>query len=83
MVQYTAANLLVHPVKDADDPGLILSITPDSAGWEYISFQARRLQRGERWSFQTGENELRVVGHRRAERRFRRGRARALPAAGY
>jgi 5-deoxy-glucuronate isomerase len=61
MVQYTAANLLVHPVKDADDPGLILSITPDSAGWEYISFQARRLQRGERWSFETGENELAIV----------------------
>lgn len=61
MVQYTAEDVLVRPAEDAGDPGLILSITPDSAGWEYISFQARRLQHEESWSFATGENELAIV----------------------
>ncbi|NIO61567.1 MAG: 5-deoxy-glucuronate isomerase, partial [Gammaproteobacteria bacterium] len=44
-----------------DDPDLILSITPEQAGWEYISFQARRLVENQRWSFATGENELVIV----------------------
>jgi 5-deoxy-glucuronate isomerase len=53
--------MLVRPQSYADDPDLILSITPDLAGWDYISFQARRLASGQRWSFQTGENELALV----------------------
>src|SRR5687768_13134565 len=59
--QYTAENLLVRPQTYANDPDLILSITPDSAGWDYISFQARRLVSGQQWNFQTGENELALV----------------------
>jgi 5-deoxy-glucuronate isomerase len=38
-----------------------LSITPEQAGWEYISFQARRLVEGRNWTFETGENELVIV----------------------
>lgn len=59
--QYTSDNLLVRPHPDPDDPDRILSITPDSAGWDYISFQARHLSTGGQWSFQTGENELALV----------------------
>lgn len=59
--QYTSDNLLVRPHPDPDDPDLILSITPESAGWDFISFQARRLSTGGRWSFRTGENELALV----------------------
>lgn len=59
--QYTAQDLLVRPQSDPHDPNLILSITPESAGWDYISFQARRLAAGEQWSWQTGENELALV----------------------
>ena len=40
---------------------MILSITPETAEWEFISFQARRLGAGREWSFQSGENELAVV----------------------
>lgn len=58
---YTAQNLLIHPQNDLRDPDLILSITPERAGWDYISFQARRLATGQQWSFQTGEHELAVV----------------------
>jgi 5-deoxy-glucuronate isomerase len=58
---YTAENLLVRPSAHATDPDLILSITPESAGWDYIAFQARRLATGARWSFATGEHELALV----------------------
>ncbi len=58
---YTPDNILVRPGSFADDPDLILSVTPERAGWEYISFQARRLARDKSWSFETGENELVIV----------------------
>lgn len=58
---YTAQNLLVAPAHDAADPDLILAITPAQAGWDYISFQVRRLATGAAWSFATGENELALV----------------------
>jgi 5-deoxy-glucuronate isomerase len=59
--QYTSQNLLVRPQDFAHDPDLILSITPAEVGWDYISFQARRLAMGQQWSWQTGENELALV----------------------
>jgi len=60
-MQYTSENILVRPIADPGDPDLILSITPEKAGWKYISFQARRLGEGRSWSFSTGENELAIV----------------------
>jgi 5-deoxy-glucuronate isomerase len=60
-MQYTAENLLVLPSTNSQDPDLILAVTPDSAGWEFISFQARRLGAGKEWSFDTGQNELAIV----------------------
>lgn len=60
-MQYTAENLLVRPRQDPNDPDLILSITPEQAGWEYISFQVRRLAAGKSWLFRTGEHELALV----------------------
>ena len=60
-MQYTADNILIKPGAFPDDPDMILSITPQQAGWEYISFQARRLTASQSWSFQSGENELVIV----------------------
>jgi len=60
-MKYTAKDLLVRPVSTPEDPDLIVSITPERAGWEYISFQARKLARGQSWSFNTGESELAIV----------------------
>ncbi len=60
-MQYTPDNILVKPGVFPDDPDLILSITPEQAGWEYISFQARRLAANQSWSFASGENELVIV----------------------
>ena len=61
MKQYTTQNLLIPPSPCPDDPGCVLSITPETAGWEYISFQVRKLAAGDSWSFATGENELALV----------------------
>jgi len=60
-MRYTAENLLVRPCVDRRDRGLVLCVTPERAGWEYLSFQVRRLDAGERWSFATGETELALV----------------------
>ncbi len=62
-MQYTSENILVHPFEAGvvDDPDLLLSVTPEDAGWDFISFQARRLAAGESWSFESGENELAIV----------------------
>lgn len=59
MRQYTADNLVVHPARV--DYGVLLDITPASAGWDHVHFQVRRLRAGERWSFASGENELALV----------------------
>jgi len=60
-MRYTAENLLVRPEQHPDDPGLMLEITPERAGWQYISFQARRLDQGESWRFDSEGSELAFV----------------------
>jgi len=60
-MHYHPDNILVRPQTHAADPGCLLSITPAEAGWDYISFQIRRLEAGQSWSFASGENELAVV----------------------
>ena len=60
-MQYTAENIVVRPAKNPNDPDLIVSIAPEQAGWDFISFQARRLATGKQWSFSSGENELVIV----------------------
>jgi 5-deoxy-glucuronate isomerase len=58
---YTAETLLSRPRCYTDDPGLLLNITPELAGWDFISFQVRRLAAGEMWPFSTAEEELALV----------------------
>ena len=60
-MQYTPDNILVKPGVFPDDPDLILSITPEQADWDYISFQARKLAANQSWSFESGDNELVIV----------------------
>jgi 5-deoxy-glucuronate isomerase len=61
MRQYTSDNILIRSVQQPGDPDLILSVTPESAGWDYISFQARQLAAGRSWSFGSGDNELAII----------------------
>jgi 5-deoxy-glucuronate isomerase len=60
-MQYTTENLLVCPDTDPQEPDLILAVTPQSAGWDFISFQARKLRAGNQWSFSSRDNELAIV----------------------
>jgi 5-deoxy-glucuronate isomerase len=60
-MHYTSDNLLIHPQPNPYDPDLTLAITPAGAGWDYISFQARRLAAGATWAFATGDHELAII----------------------
>jgi 5-deoxy-glucuronate isomerase len=60
-MKYTPENLLIRPTRVPEDPGLVLKITPEMAGWDFISFQVRRLGKGQGWSSVTGENEMTLV----------------------
>ncbi|MGH2545042.1 MAG: 5-deoxy-glucuronate isomerase, partial [Ardenticatenaceae bacterium] len=59
-MQYDATNLLVRP-GNSDDRDVIIAVTPERAGWEFIHFQARCLATGASCSFDTDENELALV----------------------
>lgn len=50
-------SLLVRPGK----PPRYHHLTPAKAGWEHLGFGARRLEPGEAWAHQTGEDEYVVV----------------------
>lgn len=56
---YTAQRLLVHPSTGNDD--IILSLTPEQAGWEHIHFEVRQLRPLATWSWSTGDSELGLI----------------------
>ncbi len=60
MRQYTAENLVSHS-GTSPDPAVITEVTPAAAGWDTITFQARRLAAGKSWSFAIGGHELALV----------------------
>ena len=51
-------NLLIKPKKDSQE---IVSVTPASANWRYISFSAHQLAPGKTLTFSDNSNELCVV----------------------
>jgi 5-deoxy-glucuronate isomerase len=60
-MQYTSENMLVKPAATPGPGGLLMSVTPASAGWDHIWFEARRLEPGQTHSHDTGESELALV----------------------
>lgn len=60
MRQYHAHDVVAHP-GNAADPDVIVEVTPELAGWDYINFQARRLAAGQIWEWQTDDVELALV----------------------
>lgn len=60
MKQYDTRNLIVHP-GNAPEQDVIVEVTPELAGWDYIRFQVRRLAPGQSWTFATGDYELALV----------------------
>ena len=60
-MHYDSTNLVIHPLSDPSLTAPIVSVTPEQAGWDTISFQAWRLPAGGRWTFATGDCELALV----------------------
>ena len=48
-------------VKPKDGQGIYHSITPESANWEYLSFEARTMSDSEVWEHDTKEHEMVIV----------------------
>src|ERR1041385_658020 len=58
MKSSTESPLLVHPKPGA---GEYTRVTPESAGWEHLSFAARTLGAGDSWRGRTSECEYGLV----------------------
>lgn len=48
-------------VKPERVQGEYLKVTPESAGWEHLSFAARSMKKGETWVHETGDYEYGIV----------------------
>lgn len=48
-------------IRPSPQEGEYLRITPESAGWEHLSFAVRRMSGGETWEAETGSNEYGLV----------------------
>lgn len=59
-MQYTPDNLIIHPAP-VEGSNVIVAVTPERAGWDFVHFQARQLAAGATWAHGTGENELALV----------------------
>lgn len=59
-MRYIASNLVVHPNREAAQ-GLILEVTPELAGWQYIHFRSYRLAAEETVLFGPGAFEIALV----------------------
>src|SRR5579863_1925859 len=60
MRKYNADNLVVHP-SNVTDPDVVVEVTPELAGWDYIWFQVRRLHVQSSWTFATNDYEMAIV----------------------
>jgi 5-deoxy-glucuronate isomerase len=60
MRKYDQNNLIVHP-GNSSDPDIVVEVTPEVAGWDYIHFQLRRLGVQHSWSFTIGDHEMAIV----------------------
>src|ERR1700677_2543768 len=54
-----ASKLLIRPTDSAD--GIRHRITPESAGWTYVGFESRAIDKGRRASLTTAEREICIV----------------------
>jgi len=50
--------LLKRPTKEL---GVYQSITAEKSKWKWLNFEARLMKKGEKWSFETGGNEMVIV----------------------
>ncbi len=50
-----------HWLKSNFNEQVVLNVTPESANWQYLSFQAVNLKEGQRYSYTTEGNEIALV----------------------
>ncbi len=55
-MNYTAETMLIKS-KDTGKTGVFAEVSAEQAGWEFLNMQARRLNKGETWSGETGDAE--------------------------
>ena len=48
-------------VKAKKSEGVYHQITPESAHWKYLNFEARNMKLGDEWTYDTSENEMVIV----------------------
>ncbi|MEA2511475.1 MAG: 5-deoxy-glucuronate isomerase [Thermomicrobiales bacterium] len=57
----SAPDLLLKSNRLEIPSGELISVTPESAGWEYTGLRVRAARSGERWTESTGTNEVALV----------------------
>src|SRR5690242_13147687 len=57
-MQSNSSSLLISPNSSHDE---YIRMTPQSAGWDHLSFAARKMTQAGTWDFETHENELALV----------------------
>ncbi|TFE30622.1 5-deoxy-glucuronate isomerase [Cohnella luojiensis] len=55
------SDLIVKPLRQPKEDGSVLSVTPESAGWTYVGFEAVHLKAGETLQRNTGDFEMCLV----------------------
>jgi 5-deoxy-glucuronate isomerase len=55
------ADLLLHSYSLRNDRGKLISVTPETARWQYTGLTVRRLAPGEPWTFSLIEEEVGIV----------------------
>ncbi len=61
MITHSMKDLLIKPDSPLDSSGETLSMTPESTGFEYLTFRVRKILRGDKFSSETGACELGMV----------------------
>ncbi|TVX98694.1 5-deoxy-glucuronate isomerase [Cohnella terricola] len=55
------SNLIVKPLKQSNEEGSVLAVTPESAGWTYVGFEVVKLKAGEKLKRNTQSQEVCLV----------------------
>jgi 5-deoxy-glucuronate isomerase len=55
------SDLIVKPFKQPNEEGILLTVTPESAGWTYVGFEAVKLKAGEKLKRSTQAQEVCLV----------------------
>jgi 5-deoxy-glucuronate isomerase len=56
-----SGSLLIRPRNDAEQSGVITTVTAGQAGWQFLNMEARILRKGQRWGHQTNDCEMAIV----------------------